>query len=177
MAKKLSRRDFLKVGAGAGLGAAVMGTPLAAMAAPRRQDQIVIRYMPAQWSSTLDRRIERQIAFQSVIDTFHAKYPQYRLEEVIGTGDLVGAAQSLDNNECDAIWVEKSWYANFQSTGKFADLTPYGPEEDKFFPFTIETLRSVNGELGGLWHNTDTPLFFYNREAMPEPPKTWEEMW
>jgi multiple sugar transport system substrate-binding protein len=48
--------------------------------------------------------------------------------------------------------------------------------EEAFFDWTIETLRSVNGELGGLWHNTDTPIYFYRSDLVETPPATWSEL-
>ncbi|NJL94127.1 MAG: extracellular solute-binding protein [Anaerolineae bacterium] len=67
---------------------------------------------------------------------------------------------------------------DWQAQGRFADLSKYLPEgeEQQFFPFIPEYLRSVNGELGALWHNTDTPLFFYRTDQVENPPQTWEEL-
>jgi len=142
------------------------------------QDEITIRYLVPQWASTQDRRIERQIAFQSVIDTFELSNPGIRVEEVVYDGTQVGAAQELANGNVDAIWINNFWYAEWQKAGLFADLTPYMAEgtEAEFFDWTIATLRSVNGELGGLWHNTDTPIFFYRSDILQTPPATWGEL-
>lgn len=141
-------------------------------------DEITVRYLVPQWASSQDRRAERQIAFQSVIDTFELKYPNVNLEEVTYDGSQVTAAQELASGNVDAIWINNFWYAEWQAQGYFADLTPYMEEgtEEAFFDWTIDTLRSVNGELGGLWHNTDTPLYFYRSDVLPTPPATWGEL-
>lgn len=169
---KLTRRDFLKATAGASAALALGSVPLSVLA----QDKTTVRYVTTQWASTRDRRDARKVAFRSVIDLFEAINPDIDLEEIIGTGDIVGISQSIENDEGDAYWVEKSWYTQWQEQGLLVDLSKYGAEEDEFFPFTIEYLRSVNGELGGLWHNTDTPLFFYNSALVDSPPETWEEL-
>lgn len=169
---KLTRRNFLKTSAGATAALALGGASLPAFA---RQD-VTVRYIAPQWASTKDRRNARKVAFRSVIDLFEAKNPNYKLDEIVGTGDIVGVSQNIENDEGDAYWVEKSWYTQWQEQGLFVDLSQYGAEEGEFFPFTIEYLRSVNGELGGLWHNTDTPLFFYNSDQVEAPPATWEEL-
>lgn len=138
---------------------------------------ITIRYLVPQWASSRDGRIERQIAFQSVLDSFHAANPNVRVEEVIYDGSQVTAAQEITSGDADAIWINNAWYAEWQAAGLFADLTPYlGDEEDEYFDWTIDTLRSVNGELGALWHNTDTPIFFYRADVLDEAPQTWSEL-
>lgn len=141
-------------------------------------EQITVRYLVPQWASSRDTRIERQIAFQSVIDSFHLRYPEYRLEQVIGPGSQVSISQALAEGDVDAIWINHAWYAEWQAAGFFADLTDYLSEgaEAEFFDWTIEALRSVDGRLGGLWHNTDTPLYFFDTTYIPEAPTTWSEL-
>jgi multiple sugar transport system substrate-binding protein len=142
------------------------------------QDQVTVRYLVPQWASSQDTRIERQIAFQSVIDSFHLTYPQYRLEQIVGPGSQVSIAQALADGSVDAAWINHAWYAEWQAAGLFADLTPYLREgtEAAFFDWTIDALRSVDGRLGALWHNTDTPLLFYDTTVIPEAPATWSEL-
>lgn len=141
-------------------------------------DPITVRYIVPQWASSSDTRVERQIAFQSAIDTFHLRYPNYRLEEIVGPGSQVSISQALAEGGADAIWINHFWYADWQAAGFFADLTPYLPEgtEAAFYDWTIEALRSVDGRLGALWHNTDTPLYYYDTTVIPEPPTTWAEV-
>ena len=150
----------------------------AGLAAAFAQSQVTVRYLVPQWASSRDTRIERQIAFQSVIDSFHLKYPQYRLEQVIGPGSQVSISQALADRDVDAVWINHAWYAEWQAAGLFADLTDYlsAGAEAAFFDWTIDALRSVDGRLGGLWHNTDTPLLFYDTTVIPEPPTTWSEL-
>ena len=140
-------------------------------------ERVTVRYLVPQWASSRDTRIERQIAFQSVIDSFHLRYPNYRLEQVIGPGSQVSISQALAEGDVDAIWVNHAWYADWQAAGFFADLSDHLSEgaEAAFFDWTIDALRSVDGRLGGLWHNTDTPLYFYNTEYIDEAPTTWSE--
>ncbi len=142
------------------------------------QEQITVRYMVPQWASSRDVRVERQIAFQSAIDSFHLRYPQYRLAEVTGPGDQVSISQALAAAEIDAVWINHAWYADWQAAGFFADLSPYlaANAEAEFFDWTIAALRSVDGRLGGLWHNTDTPLYFYDSTVISEAPRTFSEV-
>jgi len=155
------------------LGALAWSTTASAQAEP-----IVVRYLVPQWASTSDVRVERQIAFQSAIDSFHLRFPQYRLEQIVGPGNQVSISQALAEGGADAIWINHAWYADWQAAGFFADLTPYLSEgaEAAFFDWTIDVLRSVDGRLGALWHNTDTPLYFYDTTVIPEAPRTWSEV-
>lgn len=149
------------------------------MAQDEESDEVItIRYLTPQWASSRDGRVERQIAFQSVIDSFHLANPNIRLQEVVYDGSQVTAAQEILSGEIDAIWINNFWYPEWQRAGYFADLTPYLPEgeEAEFFDWTIEELRSINGELGALWHNTDTPIFFYRSDVLDEAPQTWSEL-
>jgi len=143
-----------------------------------QDDEVTIRYYVPQWASSSDRRAERQIAFQSVLDTFALKYPNITLEEVVFDGSQVTSTQEIVNGNADAIWINNFWYAEWQKAGYFADLTPYMEEgvEESYFDWTIDALRSPNCELGGLWHNTDTPLFFYRSDIIETPPATWSEL-
>jgi multiple sugar transport system substrate-binding protein len=160
------------------LALAVALAALGGLAAAFAQSQVTVRYLVPQWASSRDTRIERQIAFQSVIDSFHLRYPQYRLEQIIGPGTQVSISQALADRDVDAVWINHAWYAEWQAADFFADLTPYLSDgaEAAFFDWTIEALRSVDGRLGGLWHNTDTPLLFYDTSVIAEAPTTWSEL-
>jgi multiple sugar transport system substrate-binding protein len=160
--------------------AALMLAPLAwhGVALAQGGEQVTVRYLVPQWASSRDTRIERQIAFQSVIDSFHLRYPNYRLEQVIGPGSQVSISQALADGDVDVVWINHAWYADWQAAGFFADLTGYLSDgaEASFFDWTIDALRSVDGRLGGLWHNTDTPLYFFDTTYIPEAPTTWSEL-
>jgi multiple sugar transport system substrate-binding protein len=144
------------------------------------EDVTTIRYLVPRWASTEDARPERQVAFQSVIDTFEAEHPNYDLKEVISTAQdyQVDVTEQIEENTVDAVWIPVVWYPLFQDRDLFVDMSPYLDDDDRedFFDWSIEKLKEVNGELGGLWHNTDTRLYFYNTEIIPEAPETWEDV-
>ncbi len=148
--------------------------------APAEPGQVTVRFLVPQWASTRDARIERQVAFQSVIDSFHAANPNIRLQEVVSTASSydVDVANQINNGTVEVVWINNPFYPTLQQDGKFVNVEPFLSEADKadFFPWTFEALKSVNGELGGLWHNTDVRLFFYRTDLMPTAPKTYEEL-
>jgi multiple sugar transport system substrate-binding protein len=147
--------------------------------APAQDGEIVVRFMVPRWASTGDVRIERQVAFQGVIDSFEAANPGVKVQEVISSASNydIDIANQVDEGTVDVVWINNPFYPTLQSQGKFVDLEPYLSDEDldDFFGWTIDALKSVNGELGGLWHNTDVRLFFYRSDLIPEPPTTFEE--
>jgi len=148
-------------------------------APPAKPGQVTVRFLVPQWVSTRDARIERQVATQSVIDSFQAQYPNIRLEQVVSTASNydTDVVNQINSGAVEVVWINNPIYPTLQETGKFINLEPYLSAADKedFFPWTIEAIKSVNGELGGLWHNTDVRLFFYRTDLIPTPPKTWEE--
>jgi multiple sugar transport system substrate-binding protein len=148
--------------------------------APAQPGQVTIRYLVPQWASTKDARIERQVAFQSVIDSFQAQYPNVKLQEVVSTASNydVDVANQINQSAVEVVWINNPFYPTLQADGKFVNLEPYLSPADKadFFAWTFDALKSVNGKLGGLWHNTDVRLFFYRTDLMPVAPKTYEEL-
>lgn len=143
------------------------------------EGQVLVRFLVPRWASTGDVRVERQVAFQSVIDSFEAAHPNVRVQEVVSSASNydVDIATQIEEGTVDVVWINNPFYPTLQQRGQFADLEPYLAAEDlsDFFGWTIDALKSVNGELGGLWHNTDVRLFFYRTDLIPEPPRTFAE--
>lgn len=164
----------------AAIGAAVLSAFAAAIPIPSlaQEDDVVVRYMVPQWASSGDRRIERQIAFQSVIDSFNSADNGYRVEEVVTKVNQVSIAQAIEEGTVDAVWINTKWYADLQANGHLADLDAYAQngELDAYFDWTIDALRSVDGGIGCVWHNTDTPLVFYDSTKIESPPQNWSDI-
>lgn len=143
------------------------------------EGQVLVRFLVPRWASTGDVRVERQVAFQSVIDSFEAANPNVRVQEVISSASNydIDIATQIEEGTVEVVWINNPFYPTLQNRGQFADLEPHLSAEDKddFFGWTIDALKSVNGELGGLWHNTDVRLFFYRTDLIPNPPRTFEE--
>lgn len=152
----------------------------AAQANQAELEPATVRYLVPRWASSIDHRIERQVAFQSALDLFRARFPQIELVEVVSSaGDYrVDIAQQLEAGTIDAVWLDHIWYGEFQAEDHFIDLLPHMSDEEigAFYSWTIEALRSVNGELGALWHNTDARMYFYDASRVPTPPATWSEV-
>ena len=142
-------------------------------------EMVTVRFAVPRWASTTDRRVERQIAFRSVIDSFNAAYADrgWQVEEVVFDGNQVTLIQEIEAGNVDAFWYNHSEYANMVRAGHVLELDPYmNGEGEQFFDWVQETMKGVDGKYYSLWHNTDTPLFYYNTEMIPEPPETWSEV-
>jgi ABC-type glycerol-3-phosphate transport system substrate-binding protein len=142
------------------------------------EGQQLVRVLVPRWASTGDVRVERQVAFQSVIDSFEAANPNVRVQEVISSASSydVDVATQIEEGTVEVVWVNNPFYPTLQARGLFADLDPHLSDEDEadFFQWTLDALRSVNGELGGLWHNTDVRLFFYRDDLISQAPDSVE---
>ena len=177
--KKLTRRELLKRAAAMGGGVLLADNLVALALAQSEGEALTIRYLTPLWASTTDRRPERQIAFTRVIESFNDAYADQgiQVEEVVGDGNPITITQEMDAGTVDAAWINYGTYPNHLLAGQLVDLEPFlTGEADEFFPWTIEALRSVNGTLAALWHNTDTPLLYYNTEKIATPPQTWSDV-
>jgi ABC-type glycerol-3-phosphate transport system substrate-binding protein len=141
---------------------------------------VVVRFRTPPWASTQDTRVERQVAFRSVIDSFNAEYASrgWSVQEVVADDVAANTTADIEAGNVDAYWFNHGDYANRARAGQLMDLKPYleGAEAD-FFPWVQDVYDTLgDGKVYALWHNTDTPLYYYNTEKIPTPPTTWSEL-
>lgn len=176
--KRYSRRDFLKT---MGMGSASLAVAgLVNLSTTLAQgEEIVIRYLTPSWASTTDRRAARQIAFRGVIDSFNDQFADQgiRVEEIVGDGNPLTITQEIEAGNVESIWFNHGNILNRLNADQLVDLTQYMDGElEQFFDFVQNTVTSEDGRVGALWHNTDTPLYYYNTTKIPTPPTTWSEL-
>jgi len=177
MKKGISRRQFLKnIGVGtAGLAVA----SLVDLAQVRAQgEEVVVRYMTTSWASTRDRRPARQVAFRSVIDSFNQRFADQgiRVEEVVVDDNPLTRTQEIEAGNADAFWFNHGLVQTRYDTGQLLDLRSFEPEIGEFFDFVQNTVTMEDGAIAALWHNTDTPLYYYRTDKFATPPATWSEL-
>lgn len=191
--KSISRRKFLRVAALSGTAAfvsacaappapAAPATPAATepTAAPAAAEPVVVRFRTPPWASTQDTRVERQVAFRSVIDAFNAAHADrgWSVQEVVADDVAANITADIEAKNVDAYWFNHGEYGNRARAGQLMDLKPYlDGAEAEFFPWVQDIYNSLgDGKVYALWHNTDTPLYYYNTEKVPTPPQTWSEL-
>jgi multiple sugar transport system substrate-binding protein len=124
-------------------------------------------------------------AHKKMISQFNARYAEQSL-----SADLVefppGAdearnqfiqRQRAGDSECDVFFIDVIWPAEFASQGWLMDLTDYmRAREDEFIPSTLAAMQ-VDGRYWGIPRWTGAGLLYYRTDQVPEPPRTWQELY
>ncbi|QGY31966.1 maltose/maltodextrin ABC transporter substrate-binding protein MalE (plasmid) [Pantoea cypripedii] len=90
-------------------------------------------------------------------DKMEEKYPQ-----VAATGDGP-----------DIIFWAHDRFGGYAESGLLAEINPDKNFQEKIFPFTWDAVR-FNGKLIGYPISVEALSLIYNKDLLPEPPKTWE---
>jgi len=92
-------------------------------------------------------------------DKMEEKYPQ-----VAATGDGP-----------DIIFWAHDRFGGYAQSGLLAEISPDKSFQEKLFPFTWDAVR-FNGKLIGYPVSVESLSLIYNKDLLPAPPKSWEEM-
>lgn len=92
-------------------------------------------------------------------DKMEEKYPQ-----VAATGDGP-----------DIIFWAHDRFGGYAQSGLLAEISPDKSFQEKLFPFTWDAVR-FNGKLIGYPVSVESLSLIYNKDLLPTPPKSWEEM-
>jgi len=92
-------------------------------------------------------------------DKLEEKYPQ-----VAATGDGP-----------DIIFWAHDRFGGYAQSGLLAEISPDKTFQDKFYPFTWDAER-YNGKLIGYPIAAEALSLIYNKDLLPIPPKSWEEI-
>lgn len=92
-------------------------------------------------------------------DKLEEKYPQ-----VAATGDGP-----------DIIFWAHDRFGGYAQSGLLAEVSPDKALQDKIYPFTWDAVR-FNGKLIGYPVAVESLSLIYNKDLLPNPPKSWEEI-
>ena len=92
-------------------------------------------------------------------DKLEEKFPQ-----VAATGDGP-----------DIIFWAHDRFGGYAQSGLLAEITPDKAFQDKLYPFTWDAVR-YNGKLIAYPVAVEALSLIYNKDLVPNPPKTWEEI-
>ncbi|MCL2899549.1 maltose/maltodextrin ABC transporter substrate-binding protein MalE [Brenneria tiliae] len=108
------------------------------------------------------KRFEQETGIKVTVehpDKLEEKYPQ-----VAATGDGP-----------DIIFWAHDRFGGYAQSGLLAEITPERAFQDKLYPFTWDAVR-YNGKLIAYPISVEALSLIYNKNLLPEPPKTWEEI-
>ncbi|CAA9440783.1 MAG: Maltodextrin ABC transporter, substrate-binding protein MdxE [uncultured Rubrobacteraceae bacterium] len=176
IARKLSRREFLKVG-GAGLaGAAILGSSGCGGGQGGGAEEIVFSFFPDPSGSV-----------QALIDRFNEENEvQVRLREMPADSgqhfDQLNTEFQSGEINIDVIGGDVIWPAQFAANGFIADLSDRFTEDERgaFLPAPIEA-NTYEGRIYGVPWYTDAGMLYYRRDLLEaagfsRPPGTWDEL-
>jgi multiple sugar transport system substrate-binding protein len=180
MPKRLSRRDFLKVG-GTGLaGAALLGA--AGCGGGQQQGGGPIELV---FSSAPDDTETAGKQVQKFNEQHKGEYRVIFREGAADTGqrfDQLRTELQAGGKNLDVILGDIIWTAQLAANGWIADLSDRFPESErqKFLPGSVEAVIYEGKAYAMPWY-TDTGLLYYRKDLLEQsgfdgPPKTWEEL-
>jgi len=176
----LSRREFLKLGAGGLAGAVLLGA--AGCSGENRSGRAPVKltfsHGPDE-SGTFQQQIEEfnrlhagqiEVLYREMPADTGQYYEQLRTEFQAGGGEI------------DVISGDVTWPARFAARGWISDLSElFTPEaREQYLPYTIESNAYEDGVYGVPWF-TDAGMLYYRKDLLEEsgfwePPKTWDEL-
>ena len=172
--RRISRRDFLKVG-GAGLaGAALLGVAGCGGGGNQGSNgktQVTFSFGPDE-SGSLTEVVNRfneqsdnvEVKYREMPADTGAYFDQLRTEFQAGGGDI------------DLIGGDVIWPAQFAANGWIVDLSDKFPESErkKFLDGPIEANTYEGGVYGVPWF-TDAGMMYYRKDLVDQVPQTWDE--
>ena len=176
--RKMSRRDFLRVG-GAGLaGATLLGAAGCGGGGSEASGNVVFA-MGVDTSGTLQGLVDKfnkqnkgsfQVTYREMPADSGQYFDQLRTELQAGASEI------------DVIGGDVIWPPQFAANGWILDVSDRFPESERqqFLPAPIDSLI-YDGAIYGVPWFTDAGMLYYRTDLLEkagfsEPPATWEEM-
>ncbi len=144
---------------------------------------------PVQLSVWAQQDYSHLAAMKSIADAFQTVFTEWAVKNP-GVQLEISMMPALEQHKAklllaaaagrlpDVASIDSFWLPLFLEGGHLQPLNPYWPAEDRadFLPFTIDTLSDRQGNVYGVWHETDCRVLFYRKDLVPVPPTTWEEL-
>jgi multiple sugar transport system substrate-binding protein len=174
--KRVSRREFLKIG-GTGLaGAALLGAAGCGGGGGGGGNEIIFSWGPDD-TGTLPNLIEKfnqqnkgnfQVNYRQMPSDTGQYFDQLRTEFQAGGGDI------------DVIGGDVIWPAQFAANGWILDLSDRFTDTDAFLPGPMQA-NTYDGKVWGVPWYTDAGLLYYRKDLLQQAgfsggPATWDEL-
>src|SRR5215208_4582560 len=85
--------------------------------------------------------------------------------------------QEAKSGECDIVYADVVWTAEFASQDWLYDMTPYIEErKQEFIPATFDT-ATYEGKVWAVPKQSDAAFIYYDTSVVDTPPSTWQEVY
>lgn len=82
------------------------------------------------------------------------------------------------SDECDVIYADVVWVADFAQNKWLYDLTPYAPQASlNRFVGAMQQAVVFRNRVWGIPKQADAALLYYNQAGVKDPPSTWQEVY
>ncbi|WP_179134462.1 extracellular solute-binding protein [Oceanobacillus timonensis] len=117
------------------------------------------------------------------VEKFESDYPDIELNTQIQSTNIAEAMSRLleqanQGRAPDLAVIDSYLFPQYIDYLQPLDdlMEQHGLEPDDFLSFAEDVITGPDGKIYGLYMTTDTRVLFYNKELVPEPPETWEEV-
>ena len=121
--------------------------------------------------------------FEKVWQAFAERHPDWQLQFEFFSQDIGGEharllEQARAGRAPDCVGVDSFQLALFVQNGVLKPLDAFFSKEeiDDLFPFIREGVTGSDGHIYAYWWGTDLRILYYNKDLVPTPPQTWEEL-
>jgi ABC-type glycerol-3-phosphate transport system substrate-binding protein len=85
---------------------------------------------------------------------------------------------ALRDGDCDVLYLDVAYMAEFASEGLLYDMTPYLREDEREQKFDEQMMQTVRYDerLWGVPKQLDGGVLFYRADQVRTPPSTWQEL-
>lgn len=142
--------------------------------------EITFQPDPGHWLSSTDPKVAALI--EKKARAWVEAHPDVKIVPVaqsVQITDSMGRLlmQAADGNAPDLAEVDSFVLPNFKQYLQPIDdvLAARGIDKTSWFPFAQEGMTH-NGKYVALWHTTDVRVLYYNKNLIPTPPATWDEL-
>ncbi|WP_337020252.1 extracellular solute-binding protein [Oceanobacillus massiliensis] len=118
-----------------------------------------------------------------MVEDFESDYPGIKLNTQIQSTNIAEAMSKLleqanQGRAPDLAVIDSYLFPQYTEYLQPLDdlMEEKGMEPDDFLSFAQDVITGPDGKVYGLYMTTDTRVLFYNKELVPEPPQTWEEI-
>jgi multiple sugar transport system substrate-binding protein len=156
------------------------GPPVISPASMRDAEGTVRYCTGADTVTSADGRTQHQTA----VDAFNAQFPALHAtlhqfaDDASQQYAQISRLLQEHSSDCDVIYADVVWTADFAHNNWLYDLTPFAPRSSlKMFVDAMQDAAVFRNKVWGIPKQADAALLYYNKARVKHPPRTWEELY